>query len=292
MQIRIFCLNGSLENLDDPNNKIEVSSTDSFIESDTDIDAATFTISEITDGFSIQANSGKYIGQTTDANGLKSRDTSIVNSIDFEDGNINIVSAKAHLRYNSSDGRFRYYKSSTYTQQEAIQLYKKIATPRAVTTYTPQNTKVNLGAILNRDNILDIQNKIVSYGVAVAMQEELGTKKLSDVLNEPNVNVGKSEATLTNTPFVYCDSKGKISSDDNYEGTSDYVIFSANLAIPEANYTTELTWAAYFILNDDSVVMTRERTESVKSLAIEYQDIYGNYDEDVKACIDYLAEAN
>ena len=288
------CFDGSLEQLDVSNNTVDVKIFDSFIGTNTNIDAATFTINEIDGGFSIQASNGEYIGQTSNANGLVTSNDAIVNTIEFaNNGDVNIVSRSAYLRYNSASNqnRFRYYKSSSYTAQQAIQLYKKTTTTKQITTHTPQNTKVNLGAIFNRDNILDIQDKVVSYGVAVAKQEELGTKKLSEVLNEPNVNVGKSEVTLANTPFVYCDSQGRAPGDTDYVDNTDYIIFSANLAVPEANYTTELTWAAYFILNDDSVVMTEERTESVKSLAIEYQDIYGNYDEDVKACIDYLASA-
>ena len=43
------------------------------------------------------------------------------------------------MRYNSSNfsgKRFRYYKSSTYTQQKAIQLYKKVGSGTVTPTYT------------------------------------------------------------------------------------------------------------------------------------------------------------
>ena len=47
------------------------------------------------------------------------------NKITLADG-VNIVSGGAYLRYNaaSNQNRFRYYKSSSYSGQKAIALYK------------------------------------------------------------------------------------------------------------------------------------------------------------------------
>jgi hypothetical protein len=51
------------------------------------------------------------------------------NSISYnvEEGIVDITSAGAYMRYNSSSGqeRFRYFKSGTYSNQKAIQLYKQ-----------------------------------------------------------------------------------------------------------------------------------------------------------------------
>lgn len=71
----------------------------------------------------------KYIGQTSDANGIKIQTTAINNSIAYNgtDAAIDIVASSAHLRYNSaSSSYFRYYKSATYSSQKKIQLYKKV----------------------------------------------------------------------------------------------------------------------------------------------------------------------
>ncbi len=71
----------------------------------------------------------KYIGQTSDANGIKIQTTAINNSISYNgtDAAIDIVASSAHLRYNSaSSSYFRYYKSATYSSQKKIQLYKKV----------------------------------------------------------------------------------------------------------------------------------------------------------------------
>lgn len=119
--------NGGLETLDAVGNTIEVIINDSKIAASSTIDAATFTYDA--SAKSLKSASGLYIGQTSDANGLKSSATDAYeNTISFDaDGNANIVSSSAYLRFNaaSNQTRFRYYKSSGYTGQKAIALYKK-----------------------------------------------------------------------------------------------------------------------------------------------------------------------
>ena len=120
---------GSLEALDAVGNTIEVVLNNSEIAATSATTAAEFTI-DVTAG-TIKSASGLYIGQTSDANGLaSSTETAYTNTLSIvTDGNVNIVSSGgAYLRYNSTSdqSRFRYYKSSTYSSQKAIQLYKKV----------------------------------------------------------------------------------------------------------------------------------------------------------------------
>ena len=125
-----LAFNGSLETLDAVGNTIEVTISNNEIEVNTTTAASEFTI-DVTAG-TIKSASGYYIGQTSDANGLASSTTNAyTNTITFEDGNANIVSGGAYLRYNSASNqnRFRYYKSSSYSGQKAIQLYKKVGEP-------------------------------------------------------------------------------------------------------------------------------------------------------------------
>lgn len=118
--------NGSLTKLDVVSNTVAVSITDSKIEATDALLNSTFTINA--DGTTIQSKSGYYIGQTSDANGLtSSTSTSYPNTLSITDsGEFTAVSGGAYLRYNSASNqlRFRYYKSSSYTGQKAIQLYK------------------------------------------------------------------------------------------------------------------------------------------------------------------------
>ena len=132
--------NGGLATLDVVSNTIGVTISNHSIATETKVDTAVFTITKVTGGYTIRSASGKYIGQNSDANGLSASNTAYTNTISFTGDSVNIISSGgAYLRYNSTSGqtRFRYYKSSSYTNQKTIQLYKKVTTPGdPVTTYT------------------------------------------------------------------------------------------------------------------------------------------------------------
>ena len=118
--------NGALTSLDVASNTVAVTIDNGVIAPKDAIIAAQFDI-DVTAG-TIKSASGYYIGQTSDANGMKTSTTeAYTNTITITDGNADIKSnGGAYLRYNASSGqeRFRYFKSSTYTNQKAIQLYK------------------------------------------------------------------------------------------------------------------------------------------------------------------------
>lgn len=121
-----LAFDGSRETLDAISNTITVSISASKIEASETIDASAF-IYDATEGY-LKSASGLYIGQTSDANGLMTSSDPLKNEVTIVDGNANIVgSGGAYLRYNkaSNQTRFRYYKSASYTNQEAISLYKR-----------------------------------------------------------------------------------------------------------------------------------------------------------------------
>lgn len=122
-----LAFNGGLETLDAVGNSIAVTISNNTIPSSTEVDAAVFTYDA--DAGTFMSASGKYIGQTSNANGLAtSATTAYSNTVSIDaDGNADIVSSGAYLRYNAASNqlRFRYYKSASYTGQKAIQLYKK-----------------------------------------------------------------------------------------------------------------------------------------------------------------------
>lgn len=148
----LLAFNGALETLDAVGNTISVVFDHGKIQGTNEVLAALFTL-DVTEG-TIQSASGMYIGQTSDANGLAaSAETAYTNTISFdEEGNANIISSGgAYLRYNSASNqtRFRYYKSSSYTSQQAIQLYKKESTEPVVPEpdYTRSITAGQFGTI-------------------------------------------------------------------------------------------------------------------------------------------------
>lgn len=120
--------NGGSNTLDANNNVIEVTISDNVIEASDETNSAKFTIAPYSTGYSIQSNSGKYIGLTYYENELEeSADTKYVNTISFSNSTVSIKGTGnssgtyVALKYNSSANRFRYYKSG----QSDIALYKK-----------------------------------------------------------------------------------------------------------------------------------------------------------------------
>lgn len=123
-----LALNGGLtDKLDAVGNSISVTITEDGIAVTDAVDAAAFSYDATAK--TLKGAGGLFMGQTSDANGLaSSATTTYENTISFDDdGNANIVSGGAYLRYNaaSNQTRFRYYKSSSYTGQKHIALYKK-----------------------------------------------------------------------------------------------------------------------------------------------------------------------
>ena len=117
---------GSLATLDAVNNYQTVSITSNTIPV-TGYLAKSFTIAQTGSNYTIRSASGKYIGNTSDSNELQEGSTPYTNNISYSSGSVNIIgSGGAYLRFNnnSDQKRFRYFKSSTYTAQKAIQLYK------------------------------------------------------------------------------------------------------------------------------------------------------------------------
>lgn len=116
---------GSRTTLDATNNTKSVTINNNQIQTNEEI---YFTIN--TTAGTIQSASGKYIGNASNSNGLTGNDNTLTNTLSIdEDGNAVIVSSGgAYLRYNATSGqeRFRYFKSSSYTSQQSIQLYKEV----------------------------------------------------------------------------------------------------------------------------------------------------------------------
>ena len=136
-----LAFDGSLSTLDGTGNTVSVSAiTNDTIAISDELKASTFIIAESGNSYTILSASGKYIGRTSDGNEIdESATTKYTNTISFDaDGNVNIIgTGNAVLRYNATSGqdRFRYFKSSSYSSQKAIALYKLVESDGSATTY-------------------------------------------------------------------------------------------------------------------------------------------------------------
>lgn len=183
-----LAFNGGLETLDVAKNTIAVTIADGAIAKTEANSAATFTIAAAEKGYTIQGANGKYIGMVTDANGLKEDAVeTYFNTISFEtNGDANIVgSGGAYLRYNATSGqeRFRYFKSSTYTGQKAIALYKLVEEPdtrlEPELSYATTSYEINFGDEFTAPTLTNPYNlKGITYACSkpevVEVDEETG----------------------------------------------------------------------------------------------------------------------
>ena len=136
--------NGALTALDAVSNTVSVTISNNTIAATDALEESTFTIAKSGDNYTIQSASEYYIGNTADSNKLySSTSTKYTNTISINsDGSVHIVgSGKSVLRYNATSGqeRFRYFKSTTYTAQKAIYLYKLTEVAGTTTTYYTTN---------------------------------------------------------------------------------------------------------------------------------------------------------
>jgi len=110
---------------DTSGNFVSTTITGGFIINDGSLDGMAFTLEEATGGYALKNESGYYIGSTSNSNKTVYQKTALVNTVVVESTGVKITSSTSScvLRYNSNNGLFRFYKASTYTNQEPIQLY-------------------------------------------------------------------------------------------------------------------------------------------------------------------------
>ena len=146
-------LNGGLSTIDAEGNYIKVAMTNGVIEANATTNAAKFTVEKYNNGYSLKSASGLYMGNTSNQNKIiTNASTKYENTLTLKsDGTVDVVSAGSYLRSNiatTNGDRFRYYKSSSYTNQKAICLYKLVTTADddgddTACTHTATSTEAN-----------------------------------------------------------------------------------------------------------------------------------------------------
>jgi hypothetical protein len=205
--------NGALETLDAASNTVAVTIANGIINATETMNAAKFTIAAVVGGYSIKSASGKYIGKNADGNGLNEDETTVYkNSISYneDNGEIDIIGeGGAYLRFNKTSGqnRFRYYKSSTYTDQQPIQLYKYVGSVNNLYTRIFMNETANSltiegPSIIPNGSVLNVASITNNLGADRLLVDEGG-----QLVTSNNVN-----ASLRKSITPYQQQEGK----DNY----------------------------------------------------------------------------
>ena len=137
--------------------------------------AAQFTVAASDESYSIKSASGYYIGNSKDENDLETNaSTSFANTFSLNDDNtVNIIgSGGAYLRFNSNSGidnyRFRYYKSTSYTNQTPITLYKYVPFNSEIVAAQIEisaDLSVNYYVSLENEELIDVNDMSMRYTI-------------------------------------------------------------------------------------------------------------------------------
>lgn len=199
-------------------------------------------------------NANKYIGVSSNNNGLEIDKDELVNTISF-DSNIIIKSSGATLQFNaaSNQNRFRYYSKAN---QQPIALYKLSEDPMTVEKedFTFGNASLRFGLV--ELPVSDYEKMIAdgaTFGIAL-------TKGNSIVIDTAK----KVECTPVRV---------------NAEGVEDvngeYYQFAVVINdIAEENFASEVTAVAYVKIGDEYHTVKESKTFSIKTLAAQYVSLY------------------
>ena len=216
----------SNDKLDAENNTIDVTIENGKIAATATNAKSVFNI-DVTAG-TLQSASGKYIGVTSNSNGLKTSTDpeAYAHTFSIDEGENVVIAANFEgstmtLRYNSASNqaRFRYYKSG----QQAVQLYKFVADAENATvtvtvagyaTYCSENdldfsnTAIKAyKATISGTEVKFKEVKQVPAGEGVLLKADEGTYSVPvaayAAANTDNVFVGVTEETVVNEKGIF-----------------------------------------------------------------------------------------
>lgn len=114
--------------------------------------AVSIVVASMTGGYSLKVSGGtnnnKYLSGTSGSNKTNFDASASANTLSYDASNkcVSITSNTSVMRYNSSSNNgnwFRYYKSTSYTNQKAVQLYKKTGSQKPTLFLNPSLSRHN-----------------------------------------------------------------------------------------------------------------------------------------------------
>ena len=232
-------LDGGLTSFNVDGNTIDFTFSGNDIPVNSTTEAAEFTISEITGGYSIKSASGYYIGKTGSGNGINSRtDSPYVNTITFSGSNAVIKSNNIQLQAMDTGGKNPYTTIKYYSSaQTALQLYKKDGgsidydepDPFEVGFTVTYNESLNEDSIFDNDANLVVK-KVMSDGTHTLVTSGYTVKVLT-YSTEVEVDTSK--------PFGY-DSRPGANDYKLVVEYGDFIPFESNFSVGENIYVTDI----------------------------------------------------
>ncbi|MCQ2317633.1 MAG: chitobiase/beta-hexosaminidase C-terminal domain-containing protein [Bacteroidales bacterium] len=242
-------------------------------------ESVTITIATMDGGYSVKINGGdndgKYISHSANSNGLSTGDDAAAQVITYGDNSVFITNGGgAVMRFNiaSNQMRFRFYKSSSYSSQQPVQLYKKAQSGNAVATptfspeagtYTEvQNVTISCtteGATIyytTNGSTPDTLSSIYYAPISISATTTVKAVAMKEGLD--NSNIATAEYTIE---VLQSGNFGRVSkaSDITTDGTYLLVCVSAGTAATNSVSSSALQTAAVTIT--DNVITTGYNTD-------------------------------
>ncbi len=161
----------------------------------------TITIAPMTGGYSIMVNdgtdNGKYIYGTSGSNTINFGSSASLNTLAYESTGVKITSNTSVMRFNSASDqmRFRYFQSTTYTNQQAVQLYKKEVPPVPATDIYLDKTTLTL----DKGATAQLTATLTPEGATTEVVWTTSNPAVATVANGLVTAVGVGDATITAT---------------------------------------------------------------------------------------------
>ena len=237
--------------IDDPNGYINGKIENDKIQSTTEIEKNICTISKFNNGYSININN-QYLSGTKDNNSLNLLQVEQLNNISFENNSIKIESNTSILRFNNSSNamQFRYYRSSTYTRQKPIQLYrleekqeeKPTIDEKTLTSYTSTLSIDNSKAIRFIGSVKETEfNNISKIGFNFTLT--LDNDKSNPISKEYSSDVNKLYKIINDS------NTGIFDNDDAIYENNGFLNFSLILKNIPTNITAKIDFYSYAVIN-------------------------------------------
>ncbi len=163
-----YAFNGGLEKLDAANNSVAVTVAGDKI---TTAENIAVTVEKVDGGYVMKAANGQYFYGQSGANKLlstadKAEAAAAPITFTFVEGELAIVSATSHMRFNPTENqlRFRFFKEATYANQAAVSLFKldEDAEPAAEEVTIPEAIEIakegNGKKYIVRGTVTEIKN--------------------------------------------------------------------------------------------------------------------------------------
>ena len=203
---------------------------------------AKLNIASMTGGYSIKisggTNNGKYVGQGSNANGMKIQASALANTLSIASNSATIISGGAYMRFNANTDqmRFRYYKSTSYTKQKAVQLYKLDES-----SIDPNESKITLdlsSSMMKVETTLTLNAETSGTGTTITWESsDINVATVADGV----VTALKAGTTTITATFGTASASCKILVNPEHSGTSanDPLTIAEAKAAIDAGFTCD-----------------------------------------------------